>query len=390
MASLRRILSVSSSRADIGILGPVWNALAIRPNIELHVLMTGMHRSDSFATPPVPPGAVSHIGGQDLGGSSARLAERAMTMCAQASAELFERFPFDCVLLMGDRLDMFPSAFAALPYNLPLAHIHGGELSYGVIDERVRHAITKMAHLHFVSGVDAAARVARMGEEPWRIHVTGAPGLDTLREAPSLPPGAFARALNLPFAEGFFLVTVHPETNSRDSAGAMRAVLEALDRCAAPVLLTAPNSDPGGDLLRTMIENFLPGRPQVAFRNSLGSDLYPSALRHAAAMVGNSSSGLIEAGFFGLPVVNIGNRQQGRISGSNVCHVQNDSEMILTALQRILDERTRYPSRTPYGDGRAGERIAAVLADLPDRGRMLYKEFHDGESPVFVAPWEDR
>ncbi len=383
-----RILSVSSSRADVGILRPVWRVLAKQPGCELHVLVTGMHRAADAANVELPADAIAHSGGEDIGGSSGAAAARGMIACAAAAAELFERIPFDCLLLMGDRLDMFPAGYAALPYNIPIAQIHGGELSYGAIDERIRHAITKLAHLHFVSCIDAAERVVRMGEEPWRVHVTGAPGLDTLRQAPMLSGQAFARALDLPFDRGFLLVTVHPETNGDDPIAPMQAALEAISRCGAPALITAPNSDPDGLRLRAMIDAFLPGRPEAVFRESLGSDLYPSALRHAVAMLGNSSSGVIEAGFFGLPVVNVGNRQAGRLAGPNVRHVASETGAVLAALQPILAAQSRHPNYTPYGDGAAGERIAAVLARLPDRKRLLYKVFHESSDlSAFTAPW---
>ncbi|MBM3584958.1 MAG: UDP-N-acetylglucosamine 2-epimerase (hydrolyzing) [Alphaproteobacteria bacterium] len=383
-----RILSVTSSRADVGILLPVWEALAARHDIELHVLATGMHCAPDAPDPPIPAAAARHIGGADLGGGAGRDAASAMVACAQAVSDLLARMRFDCMLVIGDRLDMLPAAFAATPYNVPIAHLHGGELTLGAIDDRARHAMSKLSHLHFASGREAAVRLACMGEEPWRILVTGAPGLDTLARVPAMLAADFAAALSLPFADGFVLATVHPETNAPNSAAPMRAVLDALDASDAPILFTAPNSDPGGLALRAMIEAFLVDHPKAAFRETLGPVLYPNALRHAVVMLGNSSSGLIEAGFFGLPVIDVGGRQTGRGSGGNVRHVSADAAAVRAALEAVLRARARHARETPYGDGHAAPRIACALARLPERERLLRKSFHYGTTPSFEVPWE--
>jgi UDP-hydrolysing UDP-N-acetyl-D-glucosamine 2-epimerase len=386
---MTRILSISSSRADVSVLLPVWQALAARPAVELHVLATGMHMKDGAPTLPLPDGVTFFKGGEDIAGGAGLAAAHAMAACVAAVADVLDRNDYDCVLLIGDRLDMIPAALATLPYNIPLAHIHGGELTYGAIDERTRHALTKLSHLHCVSTSDAAKRLVRMGEEAWRVHVTGAPGLDTLDKAPTISRAEFVRRLKLPFDGEFLLVTVHPETNSDDPAASARCVLDALDRCGRSALITAPNSDPGGLQLRTMIDSFAATRPWIAFRESLGPDLYPNALRLADAMVGNSSSGLIEAGFFGLPVVNVGSRQDGRVSGPNVRHVGNDSDAVANGLSSILAERKRLPRYSAYGDGQAGQRIAEVLSRLPERRKILSKIFYQGSIiPDFTAPWE--
>lgn len=385
---MTRILSVSSSRADVAILSPVWDALLQEADVELHVLVTGMHLAAGAAEVVVPERAIRHVAGADIGGGNGREASGGMAACLQAAGSVLARAEFDCMLLMGDRLDMFPAACAALPFNLPLAHLHGGELTYGAIDDRIRHAISKMAHLHFVSSTDAAARLVDMGEEPWRIHVTGGPGLDNLRQAPVRPRDDFLAALDLPFRGDFILATVHPETNAADPAAPMQATLAALDALKIPVLITAPNSDPGGRGLQAMIDAFLPGRSWAVFRPTLGAVLYPSALRHAAVMVGNSSSGLIEAGYLGLPVVNVGLRQDGRPAGENVITVANTASAVQAALEWAL-AGGRHRDYSPYGDGQASQRIATLLTDLPPRDKLLYKRFYSAsDKPLFTAPWD--
>jgi UDP-hydrolysing UDP-N-acetyl-D-glucosamine 2-epimerase len=341
---MTRILSVSSGRADMGVLVPIWQALAERPGVELHVLLTGMHLAPGAAAAEgIPDAATVHVA--------------------------------------GDRLDMLPAALASLPFNVPLVHVHGGEITNGAVDDRIRHALSKLSHLHCVSSQHARTILRAMGEEDWRINVTGSPTLDTLIAAPAFDAPAFARSVGLSCAggydEGFRLVTVHPETNSTDPFAPMRSVLEALRAHPGRVLFTAPNSDPGGAQLRCEVEAFCATEPKAHFVDTLGQNNYASALRHATLMLGNSSSGIIEAGLFGLPVINVGERQAGRLRGDNVIDVANDADSIVAALERIESEPIRYTGGSPYGDSASGPRIADILVNLPDRQRLLDKVFPD-------------
>lgn len=380
-----RVVSVSSSRADVGILSPVWRALAEAPEIELHVLSTGMHRRGDAPEVAVPPGIKVHQGGADLAGRDGAEASLAMAAIAHDAAMLYATSEPDVVMVVGDRLDMLPAATATLAFNIPLLHLHGGELTYGAVDERIRHALTKLSHLHAAATVAAAGRIVQMGEEPWRVHVVGAPGLDSLRTATRLSAEAFAAAIGFEDIAGLRLVTVHPEINAYDPLAALVATLAALDLEPAPTLVTAPNSDPGGSESRRRIEAFVAARPWAGFCDTLGP-LYASALAHAAVMVGNSSSGLIEAGLFGLPVVNVGGRQDGRERGANVLDCPAEPDAVGKALAVVIRGACLQSVETPYGDGRSGARIAALLAALPPREALLAKRFHSGDA-TFAAPW---
>jgi len=390
---MTRLLIVSTSRADVGILSPVWNYLAHSAKTEVHVLLTGMHmKDDAFARSHLPSDVSVHKFGVDLMGTDAVTAARNMGGIAQDCAELYESLDPSLILLTGDRMDMFPAAMASTPFNIPLAHLHGGEVTLGAIDERLRHAITKMAHIHFAATADSAQRICRMGEEPWRIHVTGAPGLDTLRcvermERPELMEAlGFKNYVNSPLR----LVGIHPETNSSHPLAPMEAILAALDELPElPTLFTAPNSDPGGSAMRKEIEAFVSSRPWAVFQDTLGSNLYANAFRHGAVLVGNTSSGIIEAPLFALPFINVGSRQEGRLQSDTATNCSNDSDMIKTAISRILglprvdDEQ----GRSPYGDGRSAQRIARVLETLPSRENLTYKGFWS-EDAEFTNPWE--
>lgn len=386
-----RILSVSTSRADIGIFRPLWREMARHQDIESHVLLTGMHiGNEDAAHRQMPAGMACHVIGSDLGGGDAQHAAAGMADIMAGAAQVYGAVSPDLILVIGDRLDMAPAAFAAVPFNIPLAHVHGGELTEGAVDDRLRHAVTKFAHLHFTANTEAARRVSRMGEEAWRIHVCGAPGLDTLNDAPPMTRAAVFEALGLADAGPLRLVTVHPETNSADPLAPMTAVLEALRQVPAlPTVFTAPNSDPGGAQMRELISRFAEQNTWSAYRDTLGSDLYVNVMRQAGVMIGNSSSGLVEAPLVGLPVINIGNRQGGRLAADNVMTCASDAGEIAALLNRLTASAyRRLPVSFPYGDGQAAPRIVAVLRSLGRHERLLGKIFEATEHR-FAAPWDD-
>ena len=371
------ILSVTSSRADVGILAPVWYALMQTPGAELHLFATGMHLApDAPPLPALPQGTHVHRGGADLGGAEPRAAAEAMGAITASAGRLYHEVAPDAVLVMGDRLDMLPAAVAAVAFNVPLVHLHGGEVTEGALDDRARHAISKLAHVHCVSTAGARDRLLALGEEPWRIHQTGAPGIDTLLQAPAISRREFLDAMDFatePDDTALRLVTVHPETNSAEPAAAFEAVLSALDAHPLPTLLTAPNRDPGGAAMLERLKHYVATRPWARLRDTLGPFYYPNALRHADVMIGNSSSGIIEAGAVGLTVINVGDRQKGREAGDNVISVAADAAAIAAALDRLGARSKCYPMQTLYGDGRAGARVAAVLRRLPARDALLRK-----------------
>ncbi len=359
---MSKVLSISSSRADVGILSPVWHALGEFQDIDLHILLTGMHMADGApAAEGMPANATVTRGGADLGGTAGRRATSAMAAIAEAVGAYIDEHSPDVVFVIGDRLDMLPAATASLPSNTPLVHLHGGEITEGAIDDRIRNAMTKLAEWHCVSSEGAKSRLLAMGELPERISVTGAPGLDTLRTAPVLSRPQFFAEVGLGDARQFRLVTIHPETNSQDVLAPLHAVLEALQRKPMSTLFTAPNSDPGGAEAKTLIKAYCKQQDWAGYIDTLGPRLYPNALRHADVMVGNSSSGVIEAGLFGLPVVNVGDRQKGRERGRNITDVRNLATDVAAALEAACAIDQRFTSASPYGDGHAGPKVAAFV-----------------------------
>jgi UDP-hydrolysing UDP-N-acetyl-D-glucosamine 2-epimerase len=260
---------------------------------------------------------------------------------------------------------MLSAAAAALPFVLPVAHLHGGEVTEGAIDNQIRHAITKCAHLHFVSAEPHARRVAAMGEEPWRIHNVGAPGLDRIRTARLLSRDELAQRLDLAPDDHWLIVTYHPATLEYQETGRHTdELLAALEKVDATCVVTYPNADTAGRTIIARLEEFAGRHDRVRLVRNLGDDVYLSLLRHADAMVGNSSSGLIEAPSFELPVVNVGARQAGRLRAANVVDVGPDRDEILAGVDAALTPAFRAGlsgMKNPYGDGHAAERIVRVL-----------------------------
>ena len=382
----KRIGVVTVSRSDYGHLRPVLEALRRAPDLELLLLVAGMHLASEFGltvrdieADGFPISArVEMLGGGDTPEAVAAATGRGVA----GFGEAFARLRPDVVVVLGDRFEMLAAAVAALPFALPVAHIHGGEVSEGAMDNQIRHAITKLAHLHFASAEPHARRIAAMGEEPWRIHTVGAPGLDRLATTEPLPRAGLARDLRLPEAGPWLLVTFHPVTlEYRDTAAHIDELLAALEKTDGFIVITYPNADTAGRLIIERIEEFAGRHPRrCRLAKSLGERLYLSLLRHADLMIGNSSSGLIEAPSFGLPVVNVGSRQRGRLRGANVIDVEPSREDILRGIEaaQALPFRVRArAAANPYGDGHAAPRVVDVLRSVPIDARLVQKRFSD-------------
>ncbi len=386
---MRRIGLVTTSRADYGILRPVIRALADSPALAPELYVSGSHLSarhghtvDEITSDGFPIRArVPCLGETDSPRAVAEAMGRATTGMAAALADS----PPDLLLVLGDRYEMLACAMAAGPLRLPLAHLHGGEITEGAMDDQFRHALSKLAHLHFPAAGTFARRLRQMGEEDWRITVCGAPGLDALRAVTPATPDELRRRFGIALDPPPLLVALHPETLSDVPCEAQAAALiDALAASGLSCVITGGNADPGGDAIGRALGAFADGRPDVRRVDHLGTAAYVALMRRASAMVGNSSSGIIEAAAFGLPVVNIGDRQKGRPRAANVIDVPFDAPAIAAAIRRAVDPAFRAPLGSldnPYGDGGAASRVAARLAEVPLGGRLLRKTFIDREAP---------
>lgn len=377
-----KILAVTSTRADWGLLVPALTALRDDPAFELVLVITGQHLQGPdqgrlpLAADGFEPDLVVDLG---LGaGDSAIVIARAMGAATTGIGEVIEAERPDLVLLLGDRYEILAAASAALVSRVPIAHLCGGDVTEGAFDDACRHAITKMASLHFPTSAEARARILRMGEDPANVHLVGSTGLDRIRDVAPLEREEFFCTVGLPDRSPTLLVTVHPATVAEDPICESRALLEALGQMPnASVLVTGSNTDPGGVTIDTMMQDFVGQRANAAFFPSLGSLRYFSALTHCDAVVGNSSSGLYEAPSFSIPTVNIGTRQNGRRRASSVFDCPPEAVAITTTIRKALS-RGRLKVENPYGDGHSAGRIVEVLRQIEDPTRLIRKRFQDG------------
>ncbi len=384
MSDLRRhIAAVTVARSDYGIYRPVLRAIRRLPDMRVSLVVSGAHLSADLGLTvreieaegmPIAE-RVPMLSDTDTPEAIAESMGRGIAGFGRAYARLRP----DLLLVLGDRFEMHAAASAAVPMSVPIAHIHGGEITEGAIDDVFRHSITKMSHLHFVSTEQAARRVAQMGEEPWRITVSGAPGLDGLRDAARLDRAEIAARFGVRLPETFLLATFHPVTLELNrTAWQIDQLVHALERVAIPVVFTMPNADSNGRLIRERIARFVQAYPWASRVENFGTEGYASAMSLASAMVGNSSSGILEAATFELPVVNTGARQAGRERAANIIDVGDSADEIVAGLRRSLDPAFRAGLRglrNPYGDGRASERIAERLTTVAFDDRFRRKRF---------------
>jgi len=382
---MRKIAVVTVARSDWGIYLPVLRCLREHKGVQLQIIVSGAHLVHQFGR---TVDEVINSGFEItatinflLADDSPEAISKSLGLGIVSFAQHFQSCRPDLLVVLGDRYEMYAAALAALPFQIPVAHIHGGELSLGAIDDALRHSLTKLSHLHFVACQEYARRVIQLGEEPWRVIISGAPALDAIRMFTPLPASEFQSRTGINPNAGFLLVTYHPVTSEFKDAGfQIRELLTALDQFSMPILFTAPNADTCSHVIRDEILSYCKAHREAKYIAHCGPELYYSAMHYAAAMVGNSSSGIIEAPSFCLPVVNIGRRQEGRIRARNVIDVGYSRGEIIEGIRRALSREFRESLRgleNPYGDGYAGERIAHVLSSIPLDEKLLRKKFYD-------------
>ena len=373
---MRRLLFVTSTRADFGLWVPVLRAAAAHPELEPALLVTGMHfergfghtvdevRSSGFRIAAEVPVTADGDSAADMAAGVGR----ALAGIAQA---IHGEQP-DWLLLLGDRGEQLAAAVAGVHLLMPIAHVAGGDRTLGAVDDTLRDMITRAAHLHFATSAAAGDRLIALGEEPWRVRVTGSPGLDDLPALARGDPSVARERAGLPAGGPFLLIVQHAETRSqRDPVADMEATLLATAATGLPRLAILPNTDAGG---RAIAER-LASEPGLLVVASLPRSDFAVLLREAAAIVGNSSAGLTEASLLGVPAVNIGDRQSGRLRGENVIDSEPDRDAVAAALRRALDPdfRAALAGRSPHGAGGAAEAIVAALASEPIDQRLLIK-----------------
>jgi UDP-hydrolysing UDP-N-acetyl-D-glucosamine 2-epimerase len=374
----RRIGVVTTSRADYSHLYWPLRELQAHPEIELGVFALGPHLSPAFGTTvheierdgfPIQA-RIECLLSSDTDTGMAKTIGLAILSLADA----LTAWRPDLLLLIADRYEMLAPAATALALRIPIAHIEGGEVSQGAIDDQVRNALTKMAHVHFTSTETARRRVIGMGEEPWRVHRAGAPSLDHLSRSKLLDRTSLEERLGVQLTSPSLIAAWHPVTILRDTNAEADALFAALAQNRGQILFVYPNADAGSHALIERTRALAETRADTHIFVNLDAVTYWSLLGQVDCMVGNSSSGIMEAASFALPVVNVGMRQQGRERAANIIDAPADTSEICAALAQALDPAFRaglLEMANPYGDGTAAVRIANELATVPLDGLLI-------------------
>jgi len=382
----RTVGVITGTRADYGLLYGLLRALDTDDAFRLRLLVTGMHLSGDFGhtVEEIEKDGFSIDARVDMlvSSDSAVGTAKSVGLGVIGFADALDNLDLDVLVVLGDRFEMLAAAQSALLLRIPIAHIHGGETTEGAFDEGIRHSLTKMAHYHFVTAEPYRRRVIQMGEQPERVVTVGAPGLDQIRHTDLLTREQFESCLNFPLGDRAFLVTVHPATLAETETGqTVGAVLDALDRFDdASILFTKANADPDGREINRILAEYCAHRSNCRLFDSLGQKRYLSALQHVDVVVGNSSSGLIEAPAFDVPTVNVGPRQDGRLRAPSVIDCEEQPDAIAQALQQACSPSFRTQiegAGSPYGQGYAGKTIAHHLKRVALDNDVLRKEFYD-------------
>ena len=377
----RRIGVITTSRADYSHLYWPLRELAAHPDVELGLFALGAHLSPEFGSTldeierdAIPGMEIKARIECLLSSDSDTGMAKTIGVAILGLADALTAWRPDLLLLIADRYEMLAPASVGLALRIPIAHIEGGEVSQGAIDDQVRNALTKLAHVHFTSTPTARRRVIAMGEEPWRVHRAGAPSLDHLRRSALLMRPALEGRLGLTLQAPTILAAYHPVTILKDTTVEADALFFALAQAPGQLLFVYPNADAGSYALIQRTKTLAASRPHTHIFVNLDPIAYWSLLGQVDALIGNSSSGIMEAASFALPAVNVGLRQQGRERARNVIDAPAETAAILRALNQALDPEFRKTLRgmeNPYGDGTAAETIARVLTTVPLDGILI-------------------
>ena len=382
-----KVCVVTGTRAEYGILKPLICKIQESERLELRLVVTGMHLSPEFGM-TVKEIEEDHFEISSkiemlLSSDSAVGITKSMGIALLGFADYFQADKPDMVIILGDRYEMLAAATAAMTARVPIAHIHGGELSEGVMDESIRHAITKMSHIHFTSTEEYRNRVIQLGEQPYSVYNVGALGVENIKKINYLDKKSLEKELNFNFTNLSIMVTYHPVVlENKPSKEQFQDILDVIEEHKnISLIFTKANSDMDGRVINQMIDDYVEkNRERCAGFTSLGQVRYLSALKYCKAVVGNSSSGIIEVPSFGIPTVNIGNRQRRRTCAASVINCGNDKKQIDAALNKALSSeiiRKASMSKNPYEGERTSEQIIDIIIRVLDHGVDLRKEFYD-------------
>jgi UDP-N-acetylglucosamine 2-epimerase (non-hydrolysing)/GDP/UDP-N,N'-diacetylbacillosamine 2-epimerase (hydrolysing) len=384
---MRKIAVFTGSRAEYGLLYWVIKGISESKDAELQLMVGGMHLSPEFGK------TVSQIDSDGfiikdkieflISSDSAVGISKSIGLAIISACEAFERNKPDILVILGDRFESMAIAQAAMVARIPIAHIHGGETTEGLIDEAVRHSITKMSHLHFAATESYCKRIIQLGENPEHVFNVGAPGIDNIKKLNLLDRSQLARSLDFNIElDNYMLITYHPVTlNKKGDRESLTNLFNELElHKDFKYIITYPNADTHSRGLIEVIEDFKKRHvDRVLLVKSLGQLRYLSSIKHSSVVIGNSSSGLIEVPSFNLPTINIGDRQKGRVAGETVIHCDSSQESIRKSLEIALSSEFRATCSkaiNPYGEGRSSEKIVSQLLQVELEG-LIWKKFYD-------------
>jgi len=384
---MRKICIVTGTRAEYGLLYWLMKETQNDPELKLQIIVTGMHLSPEFGMTYKEIEKEFFINKKIemlLSSDTSIGISKSMGLAQISFAEAYDDLKPDIVVVLGDRYEIFSAVSAAMIARIPIAHLHGGETTEGAFDEAIRHSITKMSHLHFTAAEIYANRVIQLGEYPNRVFNVGGMGIDNIKKLPLLTQEAFETSIDFKLNTKNILVTFHPATLENSTAAEQfQALLDAIDTLEnTHIILTKANSDTDGRIINRMIDEYVRKNAHKAIGfTSLGQLRYLSALQYIDAVVGNSSSGLIEAPSFKIGTINIGDRQRGRLKASSVIDCNPTKENILKGFEILYSDPFQKMLKTimnPYGEGGASKKIVDVLKTVP-LSNILKKSFYDME-----------
>lgn len=384
MKSKRKILGITGIRSEYDIMSSVFRAIEEHPALELEVVITGAHLADTFGYTAQEVHSDGFVIADEIesliNGDQASSRIKGLAIQLQGLIQTICRIHPDFLIVLGDREEAMTTALAGAYMNIPVAHIAGGDRVVGNVDDQVRHAVTKLAHLHFVTNQESHERVIRLGEQPFRVHNTGNPGLDRLLEVPPLSASDLSEKLGFSIEDGepLILLIQHVISSEIDQAyWQMKQTLDAVKLLGIKTVLSYPNSDAGGQQIIRAIREY-EHLPHLYTAKNIPRVEFVNLMRRASCMLGNSSAGILEAPLLKLPVINVGNRQKGRMHADNVEFVPHDIDAIQLAVHRAvfdLEYRKRVNQcENPYGDGNSSCRIAEILANIPLDENLLIKD----------------